>query len=531
MGQVLTNNTSVAVAVESSLAILPAQPVWKQVEPNSIGKMGAEITTTPRSPISKLRQRRKGTVTDLDSGAAYEEDMTLSSFMLFAEGFFFSIAVNQDLTFRAAPSLATGYTIPAANASQASRLQWVAAGMKSLVYARGYLTAANNGLKVLSADTGLAGVLIAVAGNAIETPPTNAEVSIAGIRAETGDLALAVSGTTGTLSSGNNAAVNPINFTTLGLTVGQFIHVGGLTNANQFGSTAAGNGTRSLGYARVRTIAAAALTLDKMSTLLVASNGKDTGLGGGTNVPVDLLFGRFVRNVSVDSAEFYKWPYQFELGYEDLFETDPPTPVANPDGFEYPKGNVANTLSENMPLTDKATLGFEFVGTDSEDPVSNASRKTNAATPILPLFTEPFNTSADFVRLRIMDVDETGLTTDLTDLTVSITNNVAPEKVLGRLGARFMNYGNLEVDIEATALFTNPLIPARIRANTTVSMDWILKNADGAIVHDIPSMTITGGAKDFPVNESVKIGLTCLAFVDPLLVNTSASVSLFPIVP
>ena len=65
MARVLTNTTALAYAIESSQGVLPGSPSWKSLEPNGINSFGAEITTVARSPISKNRQRRKGTVVDL----------------------------------------------------------------------------------------------------------------------------------------------------------------------------------------------------------------------------------------------------------------------------------------------------------------------------------------------------------------------------------------------------------------------------------------------------------------------------------
>lgn len=529
MGQVLTNNTGLQYARETSLGVLPGSPDWKILEPNSTDAFGAEITTVARSPISKLRQRRKGTVVDLDASAGFAADTTVDSLLDFTEAFLFANAVNGDLTFRAADVGASGYTIPAATAAQGAKLQFTIGGPISLVYAAGYVTDGNNGLKPIAADVASTDTVIQFAGSTVETAPANAEVSVAGIRAELGDLALAVSGNIGTLTSGNGTSLNPIDFTTLGLTQGQQIHIGGLTSTNRFGSTAAGDGTRSWGAARIRTIAAGTLVLDKLGTNLVASDGTDDGTAG-TEIAVDLLFGRFVRNVTVDDADYNAISYQFEQSYPNLFETDPPTPLANPDGFEYVIGGLANEWTWNMPLTDKSDSSFAFIGIDAEEPVDNASRKTNASTARLPLFTGAMNTSLDFFRLGIADVDDAGLTSDFKDLTVTIGNNVTPEKVLGRLGARYMNNGNFELDIEGEALFTNPLVPDRIRSNTTVTMAWGLRNDDGAIFVDVPSATMGSDGKSLPVNESVRISLTVSAFVDPIF-STSIGVSFFPSYP
>ena len=188
MSRVLTNNTTLSYAIESAIGVLPGSPTWHILEPNSLGSYGATITTVARDPISRNRQRRKGTVTDLDSAVDWEGDLTLNHFTDFAEGFAFATAVNQTLNFVGSTTTATGYTVTAINAAQAAKLQFVGTGPISLVHAKGYATPANNGLKPLSADAADTDTEIQVAGLSVEVPPTNATLDIAGIRAEAGDF-------------------------------------------------------------------------------------------------------------------------------------------------------------------------------------------------------------------------------------------------------------------------------------------------------------------------------------------------------
>ena len=102
--------------------------------------------------------------------------------------------------------------------------------------------------------------------------------------------------------------------------------------------------------------------------------------------------------------------------------------------------------------------------------------------------------------------------------------------MLCNLGAKYMNFGNFEVNVDAQLVFSDAGVAAAIRNNTTLSMDFGLKNDDGALFIDIPAIALGGGGRDFPVNESVLINTTGEAFADPTL-NTSIGISLFPIVP
>ena len=144
---------------------------------------------------------------------------------------------------------------------------------------------------------------------------------------------------------------------------------------------------------------------------------------------------------------------------------------------------------------------------------------------------DALNTSADIARLRITNVDETGLTTDFKSFSLTLLNNVAGEKVLAQLGAKFMNSGNFEVTTDGRVLFTDSDVVSAIRNYTTVTMDFILKGAsDGAVSVDVPSLTLGGGGKDFPTNETVLLNTTGMAHKDDTF-ETSLGVSLFAIVP
>jgi len=509
MSRVSTNEISLAYTIESSLATLPGSPTWYLAEPNEIGKFGAEIKTVARAPISKNRQRRKGAVVDLDSGVEFATDLTISEFVNFAEGFWFASAVNSEMIIPVTNVDGTDneYDVAALSSTQAGKLQWESGGLATLVYARGFSNAANNGLKVLDHDPATSGTAVGVTDTGLvdETPPSNAVIELCGVRGKTGDLAITVSGGIATLTNGNNAVTSGLDFSTLGLTVGQYIHVGGLTGSNQFSA--------GVGYGRITALSATSMTLDRLSGTLATDNGS-----GDT---VDLLFGRFIRNVATDHANYINRSFQFEMALPDLDSV-------GTDEYMYAKGNYCDEMTINLPLVNKATIDYSFIGTDTENPTT--SRKTNASSALNPTMTEAVGTSSDIARLRIMNVDETGLMTDFKSVEITLKNNVSADKIIGTLGAVYMNTGLFEVDISATALFTEGAVVDAMRENTTVAMDWAVDNSDGRMWFDIPSMTIGGGNLNFPINEAVQMEVSALAFQDATL-GTSLSVSVFPVVP
>jgi len=502
MGRVLTNTVSVAYCIETSLGVLPGSPTWKTLEPNAFKFFGNTIKRVARDPISRLRQRRKGTIVDLDSKVDLDVDLTKEHFIDFVEGFMFSNAKypSSQRPLRSG-ALYDSLSAVSAGPNYAHSAISLALVAGRLIYARGFSTAGNNGLKVVAGSSSTTSTKVTTPlTNETPTNQANATIELAGVRGASADITLTVVGTVGTLGS------TILDFTTLGLNVGQVIHVGGLTSTNQFANGA--------GYARITSIATNAIGLDKLDSTLLT----DTGAGKA----IDLLFGAFIRNVQSDDSDFLFRSYQFELALPNLTVPGPG------DQYEYAKGNVLGSMTVDLPLTNKALISWGFIGTHTDNPTG--SRATNASTPEKPVQTVAFNTSADIARLRVAETDETGISTYFESLQVKFDNNVNPEKALGTLGAVFINYGNFLVDIDATLILTDPAVVTAIRNNRTVSMDWIVKNDDGAIIMDVPNLLLGDGTKSLPVNKSVTIKLMGEAFVHPTL-NYTLGISLIPIVP
>lgn len=492
MAQVKTNNISLQIAVEASLGVLPGSPVWYTLEPNDIGDFGATITTVAREPISASRQRRKGTTTDLDSAVSFEHDLTKDVFILLSEGFVFATYSGNQIA-RPTANDTDSYTVAAGPTL----------AQDTLIYVRGAANAANNGLKEVAAGATTTDIPVESPALVAETysPVNTVSIEVCGRRFPTSDLSITVSGGVATIVS---AAVN---LTTIGVSVGQLIHVGGLLVANQFSAGA--------GYARVRTISTTTITADKLSSTLATDPG--------TGDTVDLLFGLFLRNVPTTHGSYITRSYNLELALPNLDVAGSPT-----NTWMYAVGNLANEMAISLTVADKALVEFGFVGTDTQTPTT--SRATNAATPLPPIQTTAFNSSSDVLRLRVQQTDGDGLTTCFKDVTLTLGNGVTPEKCIGTLGAVFMNVANFTVDLEGEILFTSKEVADAVRNNETVTMDTLLKNSDGAISIDIPSLTLGDGAPGFPINESVTMSLSGQAFQDSFF-GTSIGISTFPVVP
>jgi len=92
MGRPISNRCTLQVAAEASLNTLPGSPDWHTMPWKSIGRWGAEVVTAESSPISRNRRRQSSVPVDLNSGVEFEDDLRLSTFRRFIEGFMFATA-------------------------------------------------------------------------------------------------------------------------------------------------------------------------------------------------------------------------------------------------------------------------------------------------------------------------------------------------------------------------------------------------------------------------------------------------------
>ena len=596
MAKVDTNTIGLRWADESTYGEAPTSG-YVAAEPNEIGNFGAAVTTTPRAPISINRQRRKGAVTDLEAGAGYTEDLTFSAFRSWIEAAMFAKSENVQATDIPVSDVSGGndeYEVAAITDEQDEVLIFInSTDGGSLIWADGFANAANNGLKSLDTDAASGDTEIGVNESLVNESNADGYVSLAGFRifaAESKAWTWSDSNKTLTLDT----SAGTLNIGTVlngnGLTAGQLVHIGSVPSkggALQNGMTATGG--PYYGYARVKSFTADTIVFDKVASALQRT------VGANTSDVLDLVFGEFIRNVAVNVDSFLERSRTLELespGLGDIVTQvsgaqtlDTASHTLNVDSnadiesgdhleiggehrvtvtaksgtggltvrragsssvaiaddadvrliddFEYAVGMLTNTLTVNMPLTDKATMALAMIGSDVQTPDQQKGRSGTAAASAarsgdaMPRKVTPFNTAADFARLRITDVDDDGLTSDFKSLSITINNNLTGEKVLGVLGNKFVNTGILFVDLAAQLIFSSPEVPRAIRENTTLRADAIIANEDGVIGFDIPSLTIGGGDREYPTNQAVLVNATVQAFADEDL-DTSIGISILP---
>lgn len=449
---------------------------WTVQQPNEISSYSADITKTQRTPISTDRSARKGTVTNIEVAPGFQTDVTLDTFRYWGDGFLYSRWVgagNVDIDVTSVD--ADSYNVATMTAALSEG---------TLVYAAGFALAANNGLKTVG--VGSTTTEISVTGLAVEaSPPAEARIYVVGHAAAVGDISVNANG---------QLASTVLDFTTLGLVKGQYIYVEGFTQ------------TVTSKLARIEAVTANLITLDNSEFVTEAGTGKT----------VSLFVSSFVRNVPVDSADYVKTEYTMEARYN----TDPVI-------YEYARAVAANQMTINAPLTEKMTMDLTFVAQDLSEPVETPLPGSGYVEFV---DNEAYNTVTNLNRVRLTGIDDSGLSTYLKDVTVTVNNNVSGENVLGVMGAAFTNLGNLEVTMDTETVMTDGAVLAAIRNNATVNFELAGVNGDGAFVVNIPSMTLGDGSKNLATGEKVKVTVSGTAHEEESI-GFTIGFSLFPYLP
>lgn len=488
-----SNSTGLRYAIEESIGVLPTTPDWVPLEPNTYTEFGGSTTTVARNPINAGRQRKKGVTTDLDASGGFNNDLTQTNLQDLLQAFYFA-----DLRRKGEePVTNVDGTADEYDVAETAGFQ-----VGTLAFASKFAEAANNGLKNVTAVT--LDTSIGVSQDLVDeaAPPAGAGLVAVGFQGVAGDIDVDVAGSFPALTS------TALDFTTLGLIVGEFIFVGGDTALTAF------TNAENNGFKRVRTIAANRLEFDKSDQNMVAE--------ASTTETIQLFFGRVLKNES-DPALQVRRTAQLE---RTLGAPESTTPAALQS--EYLVGSVANELTLNIPTADKLTADLGFIAIDNEQRTDIEGLKTGNR-PALEE-SDAFNTSSDFTRIRLAEVDDTDeapepLFAFVTELTLNVSNNASPNKAVGVLGAFEVTVGQFTVGGNITAYFADVAAIKSVRDNADVTLDFHLAKQNSGVSFDLPLIALGDGRANVEQDQPITLPLTTEAAtgakIDPNLDHTS----------
>lgn len=471
------NQANLSFAEETSLKTLPVTPVWYQTEPNSFPSFGPTYAMIARTPITALRMKNKGVVTDVDVKAGFQSDLTQRNLVRLLQGFFWADALEKSTT----KSLNNAQIVMTA----ATTTQFQAAAglgiflVNHLVLARNWQNTGNNGLAHITAVA--SGALTTdKALTAEASPPANAEVQAVGFQFAAGDLTITVAGQLVTLGT------TTADFTTLGLNAGEWIWLGGDAAGTRFATAA------DMGFARILSISAHAVVLDICNFAAATDNG--------ATKTIQIFFGKVMRNAT--TANLIKrrsYTLERQLGNDGV-------------GIqaEYMVGCIADQFTLTLAEAAKIVADMTFVGMDALE--RDGTLGILGGTRIAAAGEDAFNTSHDIVSSMLYVINgnfqPTGLYGYVSDAKIVINNGVKPNKAIGVFGAFEAVASYFDVTATMTAYFSSVDAVSTIRNSGNVGYNVIAAHENSGFVFDIPLLSLGGGENKVEADKSITVALT-----------------------
>ncbi len=494
-----SNVVGLSYAEEECLKILPdVTPdsglqdagVWWPLEPNDYKDFGGEIKTLARKPITQSRQVKKGVVVDLDASGGFSADFTQVSLQRILQGFMFADARERASVSPINGAVANTLTVVGFTASTNVITVGTGKGVKysvgMILKSSGMTNPENNfGDAVV---TTIAGDVLTVSKTLVtEVSPAGANLEIVGYQFADGEGQIAYNGTTGILTLNKKTGVLP---TALNLQVGEWIFIGGDAVGNRFANNVPG-------YARVEVVSTTAITLREATFTPVT----EVGVTGKT---VRFFFGRFLKNEATTEL-IKRRSYQLER-----------TLGKDADGVqsEYLVGAIPNELKIDFKSADKIMCDLSFVAMTNETRTGLVGVKPGTRKPLL--VEEAYNTSSDIYRMRLFLTDPTkqtpiSLFAFVTEGSLTINNNVKPNKAVGVLGSFASSAGDFEVKGSVEAYFATVAAVAAVKANAECGFNMIGAQSNAGFVFDVPLLTLGGGRVKVEKDEPIMLPLETMA--------------------
>lgn len=357
-----------------------------------------------------------------------------------------------------------------------------------LVRAAGFIAAGNNGLFRVTSSTGTTIVQAGLTLVDEAAPPGAADLRVVGFRGASGDITATAGGLASTI----------LDFTTLGLTVGGMIKMGGATAGEQFAINAANND-----FARITGIAAHVLTLDSLPT--------GWAVDAGTAKTITVYVADVVKvGTNLDGNTFTA----------ETAHLDQAVPTYFVDS-----GLAVNKLSFKAPVQSKLTCAVDFLGITSLTPATAAiSGATYTPAPTTGIYNTTSNCS------RIMENGVVlGSPTWVTELDFDISNNLRELLGIGNLSAVDIGKGECMVTGKLTAYFGSVALYNRARNLTSTSVQAIFKSPVGnkAYVFNFPTVQLDAPRPNAGgINQDIVVNATINASEDSVT-GTNVQIDMF----
>jgi hypothetical protein len=497
---------NIAAVAESAQGADPAPTTgWLNLEADAIGDPGPGYKKMARSPFTITRQLRRPFISGLDCALTLDLDAIKDHIDFFGPSMFKSAWKHSG------GSGQSNFIVSAVTDGGGSADGFTVAAdgdvlVNTLFVTRGFTNSENNGLFVATTGSTDTSVKVATGTLVAETPPANAQLDIAGFQFAAGDLELDVDG---------NFTTTAKDCATLGLQVGQMVYIPSAAEASVMGSANyAFTNAAYTGFAKVVSVTTNKITVERRGWTVGAATTE-------TTTTIRMFFTKWIRNVARSHSDESMASHTFEVTYSDL--------AAGPaDAYEYLRGYMLDEVTFSMPSEGKVSMQCTFIGMTADDPTS--SRATGPSTALNVVSSLAMSTASDITRLSVDNVDESGLMSDFSDLSITLKNNIQPHKAVGHLGNRFTPLGVFEAQTKSKVYFTDEDMVTAVHDNRILRLAAGMRNDDFGMVIDIPSTGAMTSKKSIEHNKLIEIESEIAGFMDATNLYTAA-MSVFAYLP
>lgn len=474
-----TNRVAIGIARESTFGTTPANPVFKALRTTSSALAAAPQTVTSNE-IRGDRQVSDLILVGYQAGGDINQELSFrasdDAIEEALQGTWSNnpVIVNATADTEISDVSTTALTVASGGAA-------FVAGMLALM--SGFGTAANNKVARVASSTGTSITFPASTFTAESVVPLGATARVIGFAGASGDI---VATTTG----GNALTSTSLDFTTLGISVGEWVRIGGASAGSQF-ATAASNG-----WARVSAVAANRLSFSVVPPGFAADSG--------TGKTIEVYTGDFLINGSTKRSNTIERLY-----------------LDHATSYEYITGLTLDALVLDLRAKAVATLQLTYIG----DQGSIAGSRLSGATDIAASTNDVMNTSANIGRIGIGGSAVSG-PNYLMSARVEFRNNLRRQEAIGELGAVGIGNGEFTVTGTLDSYFGDRTELTKLYNNTETSLDIRIGGTDTngeTLLFDFPRVKYSSGSPSVSgKNADVMLNLGFQALKDNTLGYTAA---------
>lgn len=483
------NSSQAFAGEESGLGVQSPGP-WIPLEPNSYSTWGVDTKTVQRETLNISRQTAKGTITERDVAAAFQSDFTQTNLAQIMQGFFFADVAEKPATKPTNGTAVTIASVAVGSFTTSAAPTEVFLG-KHIALSSGFAASLNNGPMLVSG----------VAGNVISAAPLYGGATVVDAAPAAGSKLKAVgfqltaaAVLAGLLVVPTTLTDTGVDFTTMRLTIGEWLYIGDIGNAiaaSNFNFVGTTSGLILRGYARISGISAHVLTFD----FVTFANGSDAGA---TTTPgVNIWFGNYLANqntLATIKRRSYTLPRYLGKG------------LSNADQLEVMLGCVPDKFTLTIAQAAKLTAELTFVGIDAA--YSNAAM---LAGTINAPFNEPaVNTSQDMFAslLTVNGTEAASLFAYSTDAKFDLDNGAAIARALGTATGFDVMVGDFKANITASCYFDDIAALQAVQNNSDVGYTSIFAARNAGFIFDVPLLTLGGGQLKLEKDKKIMVDLT-----------------------